>query len=971
MPKKRDPRTLRQVLLENEDLRARLERAEETLRAIRNAEVDALVVSSEQGDQVFSLKSADYAYRVIIEQMNEGAISLSADGLILYCNRRFAEMVNTPIEHVIGSMFHEFVASTDQPLIDAILQEGCAVGRQVEIACRSSDGTMTPVLLSFPAVPTDAIGHLCAVVTNLTERKQAEELSRQAHDRLEDRVAERTAELAAANQALTAEIAERRRVEEELKFRNVLLFTQQETSIDGILVVDENGAILSSNRRFADMWGISPGIMGTHSDNLALQSVLDKLVEPEIFLQRVNYLYQHHNETSREEILLKDGRTFDRYSAPMCGVGGKYYGRVWDFRDVTERKLAEEALKKERNLLRTLIDNMPDCIYVKDLESRFVINNTAHLHLLGATTQEEVLGKTDFDIFPDELAAGYYGDEQEVIRTNRPLLNKEEVTTDTQRHRQWILTTKVPMCDIEGNVRGIVGISRDITERKRREDERARLVMAIEHAAEAVVVTDAEGTIEYVNPAFEQITGYTRGEAVGKNPRILKSGKQDDAFYKDLWHTITRGEVWSGRFTNMKKDGNLYEEEATISPVMDTAGKIVSFVAIKRDISARLVLERRLRLAEKMEAIGTLAGGIAHDFNNVLAAIIGYSEIAASELAPESPVRRDLEQVLCAADRAKSLVRQILTFSRQVEEERRPVELGLIVNEALKLLRPSLPTTIEILTRIEKDCGLILADATQAHQVIVNLCTNAYHAMRETGGVLTVSVEPFQVDWLLAQSNPGLHKGPYVRLSVSDTGCGMTKETQERVFEPFFTTKAPGEGTGLGLATAHGIVSAHGGVVTIYSEVGKGTTFHVYLPCAELAAPEPSLSEERVPGGHERILVLDDEEPLARLMERTLRNLGYDVVTMTSSVDALAAFRAQPQLFDLIVTDQTMPKITGERLAGEVWRIRPDMRVILTTGAPGGMLSERLAEIGVAAILTKPASVSETARVVRQILDGR
>jgi len=264
----------------------------------------------------------------------------------------------------------------------------------------------------------------------------------------------------------------------------------------------------------------------------------------------------------------------------------------------------------------------------------------------------------------------------------------------------------------------------------------------------------------------------------------------------------------------------------------------------------------------------------------------------------------------------------------------------------------------------------VLADPTQAHQVVMNLCTNAYHAMRDTGGVLTLSVEPFQAYSHLIQSHPGLHEGPYVRLSVGDTGCGMDKDVQERIFEPFFTTKAQSEGTGLGLATVHGIVSAHGGVITVYSEVGKGSTFRVYLPCAEPGLPELLLLEKPVQGGHEHILVLDDEEALANLMERMLTPLGYDVVAMTNSADALAAFTAYPHLFDLIVTDQTMPKMTGEQLAVEVRRIRPDMPVILTTGFTGGALRERLTGIGVSAVLAKPVEPLEMARVVRQVLDG-
>ncbi len=571
-------------------------------------------------------------------------------------------------------------------------------------------------------------------------------------------------------------------------------------------------------------------------------------------------------------------------------------------------------------------------------------------------------------LHPDDCAR-VEQDVADAMKQSRPYDTDYRVLLPNGEYRHINARGQVFVDDTGKPIR-MVGTCLDITERKRTEEERRRLDMAVNQAAESVIITDGQGVIQYVNPAFERMTGYSRDELMGRNAATLPSAEHHDTTLdREVAETLGRGEVWRGRIVTRRKDGSEFTAETSISPVRDSAGNIVSRVAISRDITNEILMEARVRQAQKMEAIGTLAGGIAHDFNNVLAAIIGYGQIAASELAPDSPLQKDLTQVLCAADRAKNLVRQILTFSRQVEEERKPIELGIIVNEALQFLRPSLPTTIEIHTHIDTDSGPVLADPTQAHQVVMNLCTNAYHAMRDAGGVLTLSVEPFQVDSHLIQSHPGLHEGPYVRLSVSDTGCGMDKDVQERIFEPFFTTKAKGEGTGLGLATVHGIVSAHGGVITVYTEVGKGSTFRVYLPRAEPGLSEPSLLERPVQGGHEHILVLDDEEVLANLMERTLAPLGYDVVAMTNSADAFAAFKAHPNLFDLIVTDQTMPNMTGEQLAVEVRRIRPDMPVILITGFTGGELRERLTGIGVSAVLVKPVRPLEMARVVRQVLD--
>ncbi len=534
-----------------------------------------------------------------------------------------------------------------------------------------------------------------------------------------------------------------------------------------------------------------------------------------------------------------------------------------------------------------------------------------------------------------------------------------------------IADSGAPVYDETGAIIGVALVFRDQSAERATEAERRRLSMAVEHAAEAIVVTDQTGEIQYVNPAFERITGYSRAEAIGQTPRILKSGKHDAGFYKRMWDALTRGEVWTGRFTNRRKDGNLYEEEKTISPVVDEEGKIVNYVAIGRDVSDRVSLERRLRQAQKMEAIGALAGGIAHDFNNVLAAIIGYGQMADSALPADSPLHRDLGQVLTAAERARQLVHQILTLGRQEEQDRQPVELGLVVQEAIKLLRPSLPSTIEIQTHINQDAGLVFADPTQMHQVIMNLCTNAYHAMQTSGGVLKVSVDAFEADAQFVQSRPGLHEGPYVLLSVSDTGCGMDAETLERIFDPFFTTKPKGEGTGLGLATVHGIVSAHGGVVYAYSQPGKGSTFHVYLPRSDLVMAGEPLPMEPVRGGHERILVVDDEPPLAQLMEAMLKRYGYDVITMASATEALAAFQKSPYLFDLLISDFTMPKLTGDQLAAEVRRVRPELPVIVMTGFADDALRERLIQSGITVLLTKPISAEKIAKAVREALDKR
>ncbi len=372
-----------------------------------------------------------------------------------------------------------------------------------------------------------------------------------------------------------------------------------------------------------------------------------------------------------------------------------------------------------------------------------------------------------------------------------------------------------------------------------------------------------------------------------------------------------------------------------------------------------------------MEAIGTLAGGIAHDFNNILTAILGYVEMAMFDLPETCQKRSDLEEVMKAGNRAKDLVQQILTFSRVTEQERKPMRLHHIIKEAIKLLRSTLPTTIEVRQNIDMKCEAVLADPTQIHQAVMNLCTNAYHAMREHGGVLEVKLEAGQVDAEFAKSNLDLHAGDYLKLTVSDTGHGMDEATKERIFDPFFTTKAIGEGTGMGLSVVHGIVKSHGGAITCASELGKGTIFNIYLPQIDMIAAQKNRPAESVPGGNEYILFVDDEEPLVHIGKRMLERLGYKVMVKTSSIEALEAFRKEPDRFDLIITDQTMPNMTVVEFAGELLHIRPDVSIILMTGYSEMVTPETAKKIGIREYIMKPIISLDLGKAIRRALNPK
>ncbi len=519
----------------------------------------------------------------------------------------------------------------------------------------------------------------------------------------------------------------------------------------------------------------------------------------------------------------------------------------------------------------------------------------------------------------------------------------------------------------------------DLTERKRAEqtirDSETRFRMVAECLAEGLMITDRDDRCVYSNGRLAEMLGYQRSALDGRpSMDFVAASYRDQIREKTAARYLGQSERYEAQM--LRQDGANIWVEVTAGPYQNSAGEIIGTLASITDITDRKRAERerekleaQLRRSQKMETIGTLAGGVAHDFNNILTPILGYGEMAKFHLTKENPARADLEQIIQAAHRARDLVRQILTFSRQGDQERKPVLLQLIIKEALKLTRASLPTTIEIREEIDGNCDPVLCEPTQVHQVLMNLCTNAYHAMRETGGVLEVKLGMVDVDRELSSQRVNLKEGKYARLTVTDTGAGMDRSTLERIFEPFFTTKAAGEGTGLGLSVVHGIIMAHGGEITVYSEPGVGTTFQVYLPCTNIVCTELEGEERPVTGRAERVLFVDDEPVNTQMGKQMLTNLGYDVTTRTSSLEALEAFRADPTRFDLVITDQTMPQMTGVSLTHELLSIRPDIPVILITGFSETVTAQNYRKMGFAGYLMKPLIMRELASTLRQVLD--
>ncbi|MDG4475775.1 GAF domain-containing protein [Thiovibrio frasassiensis] len=650
---------------------------------------------------------------------------------------------------------------------------------------------------------------------------------------------------------------------------------------------------------------------------------------------------------------------------------------VWK---LVERKRAEEALRENRAMLQQILDTVPQSIFWKDKALAYLGCNRVFAQAAGLDEPGQITGKTDFDLpWPKEEGEAYRADDRKVIGGKQIKMHIVEPLQQADGKRIWIDTTKVPLRDGEGTVYGVLGVFEDITERmgvaQALEQSAREWSAAMDASDDIIYLLNLKREIVRANKAFYLATSTSPETAIGRH--IL-----------EIIHP--QGEPVPCpvcRAQEEKSDLQLIMEadnpdnpvarplEITVKIVRDHDERPVSILMTLHDLSSarkemeeKLTLEKQLRQAQKMEAIGTLAGGIAHDFNNILSIIFGYSELAMEATDPQS-CRSHLEEVKKGAERATELVRQILTFSRKVDQQKLPLQVSLVVKEALKMLRASIPTTIALKQNIISD-ATVLADPTQIHQIMMNLCTNAYHAMRETGGTLFVSLNEVELDgeeFVDAELPPG----KYLKLEVSDTGCGMAPKIKEKIFEPYFTTKKQGEGTGMGLAVVHGIVKSHHGHITVDSEEGKGTSIQVYLP---LTAQSPDEIQTPVPptqqsGKGEQILFVDDEEQIRGVTATILSKHGYQITTRTNGVEALAEFKKQPDRFQLLITDMTMPAMTGAELAREILALKPEMPIILCTGQSDLINREKALAMGITDYLNKPFTIQTILTAIKNALE--
>ncbi|MBU0996180.1 MAG: PAS domain S-box protein [Proteobacteria bacterium] len=631
----------------------------------------------------------------------------------------------------------------------------------------------------------------------------------------------------------------------------------------------------------------------------------------------------------------------------------------------------------DEDRLKSIATLAQDAIFIKNKNRQYIFVNQAMAKIFGCNP-ENLLRKTPEEIFDKEDAAIVTEVDNKTFEGN---VVDEVRQLEIGGHHYHFHTIQAPMRHKQGHVREIFGIVRDITALKESEkalyksEEKYKAI--VEAVNDAIVTGAIDGTIISWNKSAERIFGYTADEAIGRHVAFLSPEDLKNQQMGLGHQTIASGLPKSYEAVRLHKDGHLVPVEVTLNVIRDDQGSVTGLTGILRDISdrkkaeeKRKEIEAQLLQAQKMEAIGTLAGGVAHDFNNILGIILGNVELAMENMGKHSLAHESLNESRIACLRARDLIRQILNFSRKADADFEPVVLENIVRESLKLIRASVPSSIGIEQHFKTASDVVLANPTQINQIMLNLCAKGLHAMEGQKGTLSVRLDKVRLSPLDEKQIKEISPGDYLKLSVQDSGEGITSDLLDRIFEPYFTTKEVGKGSGLGLSVVYGIVKSHHGAITVASAPGKGSAFDVYLPIYQKQVCSDNKMEIHVPCGHERILFVDDEEMIARLFEKMLISLGYEVRSFRSAIDALDAFRAGSEQFDLVITDMTMPDITGDRLAKEMMIIRPDIPVMLCTGHSSVLSETEAYNMGIRKYLNKPVTKSHLAEAIRSVLDG-
>lgn len=644
--------------------------------------------------------------------------------------------------------------------------------------------------------------------------------------------------------------------------------------------------------------------------------------------------------------------------------------------DITERKTNELEIERGEARMRALIERMPDLVWLKDPDGVYLSCNHKFERFFGET-EENIKGRTDYDFVDSKLADFFRKNDKIAMAADKPVINEEEIVYADDGHREILETIKTPVYDLHGNLIGVLGIGRDITSRKKTElqlkESRDMFEKVFNSHLDAIFILDTQKPPKIVesNSAAERIFGYTKQEFTGGTvDRFHVDSAYLKQFQEELYPVIAKNEfLHNFRFEMKRRDGSIFPTEHTVLELKNNKNERIGWVSNIRDLSEKKIAEEKIQHLQRMESIGSLASGIAHDFNNILFPIMGISELMMEDFDEKTVEWANAREIFNAGKRGRDLIKQILAISRQSKSETMPVRYQQVLKEVLKLIRSTIPANIKIEQNIAQNCGPIRANPTQLHQVAMNIITNAYHALEDSG---TISVK--LAEQILNASDlagTACRPGRYAVLTVSDTGCGISKELMGKIFDPYFTTKKMGKGSGLGLAVVNGIVQEHKGAIKVESEKDKGSIFKVYLPIFEKTGIKTKSDvHKNLPEGNEKILLVDDEVLISEVAKQALERLGYKVLSLTQSLDAFELVKENPNAFDLVISDLAMPNMTGDQLAVEIKAVRSDLPVIICTGFNDKLDIDEMKKMGIAGVLGKPVERAELAEMVRKVLDN-
>jgi two-component system cell cycle sensor histidine kinase/response regulator CckA len=877
-----------------------------------------------------TLNELESEYREIIDKGSE-AVFVVQDGTIKFANPAYLELTeylkeDVLVPEVIESLVHPY----DREMVSnyhARRQQGETIPfcYNFRIVCKR--GNVKWVELNSSLIMWEGKPAALCLATDITDRK----------------------------------LAEKERQDSAERFRKMF----EMHSAIMLLIEPITGAILDANKAAERFYGYTRSKLRSMSiQNINALPPDEVKVQWNLALKKQQdyFIFPHRLANG-------DVRTVEVHSAPIEQNGTSILFSI--IHDITDRKKTEASLRENEERYRIVADFTYDWEYWVDSEGNFLYVSPSCERITGYSA-EEFINDPDLMnriIHPDDRTEmlSHYHNMRKVIPDASDSMDFRIIRRDGAT--RWIGHVCQPVQSQEGRPLGRRGNNRDITNSKRHELAQKRLFTAIEQATDAIFITDLQGNIQYVNPAFERITGYTKEDVHGEKPSLFRSEEYDAVYIQRLQETLARGENWGGRLTKRRKDGTPYEEDVTVTPVRDASGTIVNFVGVKRDVSREAQLQRQLLQAQKMEAVGTLAGGIAHDFNNLLQAITGYSELLMGGKNQKDPEFDDLKRIYDSSKRGADLVKSLLLFSRKVQPELRPVDLNHEIVEVQKLLSHTIAKTIKIDLRLSGKLESVLGDTSQIGQVLMNLCVNARDAMPD-GGTLTIETTNVQLDKDYCAVHPEEKPGPYVLLAVSDTGQGMDKETLSQIFDPFFTTKGVGKGTGLGLATVFGIVKQHGGQITCYSEPGQGTTFKIFFPAIQTEkTSETQIQDAPIQRGTETILLVDDEESLRKVNSRLLYKYGYRVIMASNGKEALEIYQREGESISLIILDLIMPVMDGRKCLEEILRVNPNAKVIIASGDSEKGLANFIRGKRVKGFVNKPYDIRELLTTIREVLD--